>query len=44
MLSKCVVCDHLFIDDEVEYLHKGKSYFDPESDNVRRESKLSVPH
>jgi hypothetical protein len=26
MLSKCVECDHIFADDEAEYLYKGKSY------------------
>jgi hypothetical protein len=28
MSSKCVECDHLLADDEVEYLYKGKSFCD----------------
>jgi hypothetical protein len=26
MLSRCVECDHLLVDDEVKYLYRGKSY------------------
>jgi hypothetical protein len=28
MLIKCVECDHIFGDDEAEYIYKGKSYCD----------------
>jgi hypothetical protein len=33
MLNKCVECDHLLVDGEVECLHKGKSYCDDERNN-----------
>ncbi|MDQ3839327.1 MAG: hypothetical protein M3297_08670 [Thermoproteota archaeon] len=28
MLIKCVECDHIFGDDEAEYIYRGKTYCD----------------
>ena len=41
MPSKCIECDQLLVDDEVEYLYKGKSYCD---DCYRAVKKLEAIH
>jgi hypothetical protein len=26
MITKCIECDHLIVDDETKYRHRGKAY------------------